>query len=116
MSPLLATSSGRAHSAAHSSNNGPGDSIRSLCAGVGCAIPSGGLVDNSLQNIQKNHETSKKYQKSTLYKTKRVVKRRKLYKLYEKHQEEVKYKKNIMLSEARARSKMKKNSEHSYSK
>lgn len=40
--------SGRAHSAAHSSNNGPGDSIRSLCAGVGCAIPSGGLVDKSL--------------------------------------------------------------------
>lgn len=108
--------SGRAHSAAHSSNNGPGDSIRSLCAGVGCAIPSGGSVDKSLQDIQKNHETSKKYQKSTLYKTKRVVKRRKLYKLYEKHQEEVKYKKNIMLSEARARSKMKKNSEHSYSK
>lgn len=39
---------GRAHSAAHSSNNGPGDSIRSLCAGVGCAIPSGGSVDKSL--------------------------------------------------------------------
>lgn len=107
---------GRAHSAAHSSNNGPGDSIRSLCAGVGCAIPSGGSVDKSLQDIQKNHETSKKYQKSTLYKTKRVVKRKKLYKLYEKHQEEIKYQKNMMLSESRARGKMKRHSEHNYSK
>lgn len=107
---------GRAHSAAHSSNNGPGDSIRSLCAGVGCAIPSGGSVDKSLQDIQKNHETSKKYQKSTLYKTKRVVKRKKLYKLYEKHQEEIKYQKNMMLSKSRARGKMKRHSEHNYSK
>lgn len=53
-------------------------SIRSLCADVGCAFPSGGSVDKSLQEIQKNHETSiKTYQKSPLYRTKRVIKSKK---------------------------------------
>lgn len=39
---------GRAHSAAHSCNNGPGSSLRGLCAGVGASIPSGGQVDQTL--------------------------------------------------------------------
>lgn len=52
-------------------------SIRSLCEDVGCAFPSGGSVDKSLQEIQKNHETSKTYQKSPLYRTKRVIKSKK---------------------------------------
>ena len=34
---------GRAHSAAHSTNNGPGESLEALCAGVGAPIPSGGV-------------------------------------------------------------------------
>lgn len=47
----------------------------------GCAIPSGSSVDKVLQEIQKNHVTSKKHQhdqKSHLYCTaKRVLKGRK---------------------------------------
>ncbi|XP_062621395.1 uncharacterized protein LOC134282986 [Saccostrea cucullata] len=37
---------GRAHSAAHSTNNGPGESIKVLCAGVGAPIPEGGGLVN----------------------------------------------------------------------
>lgn len=69
MSPLLAKSQ-LGLIELHSSNNGPGDSIRSLCVGVGCncTIPSGGSVGiESLQEIQ----TSKKHQKSHSYKTKK---------------------------------------------
>lgn len=39
-----------------------------------------------------------------------------MYKLYEKHQEEIKYKKNMMLTESRARSCKKTHTEHNYSK
>ena len=44
--------SGQAHSAVHSSNHGPGNSVRGPCAGVGAAIPSGGSVDKSLDLLQ----------------------------------------------------------------
>lgn len=108
--------SGRVHSAVHSSNYGPGKSIQGLCAGIGAAIPTGGSVYKSLDKVQKDYEYSKTYQKSPSQKLKRVAKRKKLYKLYEKHQEEVKYKKNIMLSEFRTRGKKSADPEHSYSK
>lgn len=107
---------GRAHSAAHSCNNGPGSSLRGLCAGVGAPIPTGGQVDQTLDKIQKDYELNKSYQKCLSYKAKRVAKRKKMYKLYEKHQEEMKYKKNMMLTESRARSCKKTHTEHSYSK
>ena len=55
--------------------------------------------------IQKDYESNKEYQKSQAHKTKRVMKRKKLYKPNEGHQEEVKYQKNIMLLESRARGK-----------
>ena len=48
--------SGRAHSAAHSSNHGAGNFVRGLCAGVGAAIPSGGSVDKSLDQLQNSYE------------------------------------------------------------
>lgn len=48
MSPLLANSQ-VGLLVLRSSNNGPGDYIRSLCEGLGCAIPSGGSVAKSLQ-------------------------------------------------------------------
>ena len=38
---------GRAHSAAHSSNLGPGRSVRALCAGFDAPIPSGGQVEHT---------------------------------------------------------------------
>ena len=44
------------------------------------------------------------------------MKRKKFYKLYEEHQEELKYQKNIMLLESRARGKREKQPEHNYSK
>lgn len=116
MSPFTRNFAGRAHSAAHSSNHGPGRSVRALCAGVGAPIPSGGQVEQTLEKIQKDYESNKEYQKSLAYKKKRVVKRKKLYKLYEEHQEEVKYQKNIMLLESRARGKREKQPEHNYSK
>ena len=108
--------SGRAHSAVHSSNNGPGSSIRGLCSGVGAAIPTSGLVDKTLDKVQKDYEFNKNYQKLPARKIKRVIKRKKMYKLYEKHQEEVKYKKNLMLSEFRARKNKNADPEHNYSK
>ena len=99
MSPSLGTLL-VVHSAAHYSNHGPGRSVRALCAGVGAPIPSGGQVKQTLEKIQKDYESYIEYKKSQAHKTKRVMKRKKLYKLYEGHQEEVKYQKNIMLLES----------------
>ena len=54
------------------------------------------------------------YQRSMSYITQRVNKCRKLIKLYAKHQEELKYKKNMMLVEARRGQKT--HFRHNYSK
>ena len=83
---------------------------------MGAAIPTSGLVDKTLDKVQKDYEFNKNYQKLPARKIKRVIKRKKMYKLYEKHQEEVKYKKNLMLSEFRARKKKNGDPEHNYSK
>ena len=48
-------------------------------------------------------------------KTQRVNKSKKLFQLHAKHQEELKYKKNMMLDEVQT-SGQKKHSEHKYSK
>lgn len=42
---------GTAHSAYHSSNNGLGNSLCSLCAGVGCTIQGGSSVGKYQQEI-----------------------------------------------------------------
>ena len=110
---VLAFSSSGRYSAAHSSKHGPGNSVRGLCAGVGAAIPSGGSVDRSLDQLQISYEMNRKYQQSQSYKKKRVIKRKKLYELYKIHQEEIQYKKNVSLKEYRARGKK---TEHNYSK
>ena len=102
---MLAFSSSGRYSAAHSSKHGPGNSVRGLCAGVGAAIPSGGLVDKSLHQLQNFYEMNRKYQKSQFYTKKRVVKRKKLYDLYKTHQEKIQEKKNESLKECRARDK-----------
>ena len=93
----------------------PGNSIRYLCSRVGAAIPTGGSVDRALDEMQKAYEMDKIYHRSMSYKTQRVNKHRKLFKLHSKHQEELKYKKNMMLVEARTRG-QKKHSKHNYSK
>ena len=52
-----------AHSAALSSNHGPGHSVRALCAGVCAPISSGDHVKQTLEKIQKNYEFNKAYRK-----------------------------------------------------
>ena len=99
--------SGRVHGAAHSSNNGPGNSMHGLCSGVSASIPTGGSVDE----LQTAHKMDKMYQRPISYKTQRVNKHRKLFELHAKHQEKLKYKKNMMLVEACTRG-QKKHSEH----
>ena len=44
---------GRAHRVIHSSNHGPGRSVRALCTGVGTSISSGGQVEQILEKILK---------------------------------------------------------------
>ena len=79
----------RAHSAAHSSSHGPGNSVHGLCSGVSAAILTGGSVDKALDEMQKAHEMDKMYHRSMSYRTQRVNKRRKLFELHAKHQEEL---------------------------
>lgn len=51
-----------------------------------CAIPKGGLLDKSLQEIHKNHDSCKRYQMSTLNLTyTKIIKHKKLYKLHKKN-------------------------------
>ena len=93
----------------------PGNSIRGLCSGVGAAIPTGGSVDKALDETQKTHEMDKMYHRSMSYKTQRVNKCKKLFKLHAKHQKELKYKKNMMLVKAWTRG-QKRHFWHNYSK
>ena len=55
------------------------------------------------------------YHRSMSHKTQRVTKCKKLFKLHAKHQEELKYKKNMMLVEVQTRG-QKEHYEHKYSK
>ena len=47
---------GRAHSAAHNINNGPGQSIYKLCKVFGSPIPSGTRVSRAITNIKRNQK------------------------------------------------------------
>lgn len=88
---------GRAHSAVHSVNNGPGNSIRRLCDVAGCPIPKGSKVDKGLEALQKSCEKQKAREKSLDAKYKRKVRRDKMFKIYEKHQEQKNYIKGLLL-------------------
>ena len=94
--------SGRAHSAAHSVNNGPGNSIRKLCTIAGCPIPRRSKVQLKLEALQKNSEKQKDREKSLGTKLKRKLKRNKMFQLYEKHQEQKTYIKSQLLKKLRA--------------
>ncbi|KAK3596404.1 hypothetical protein CHS0354_019003 [Potamilus streckersoni] len=52
---------GRAHSAVHSLNNGPGESILKLCNAIGCSIKSGTRVAQTLAQEQKFFTRYKAY-------------------------------------------------------
>lgn len=113
---------GRAHSAVHNINNGPGESIAKLCRVAGCPITVGSKVAAALVTEQRISETSKLRYKSVLQKYKRKLKQKKLYRLYEKHKEEKNYLKSQLLAQNwQARRKLTKTkksirSDHMYAK
>ena len=84
----------RAHSALHSVNNGPGNSLRKLCSAAGCPIPPGSNADTQLVSFQSDSEIKKKREKSMAFKMKRRLRRQRLFDLYEKHREQKNYVKN----------------------
>lgn len=109
--------SGRAHSAAHCSNNGPGESLISLCNEIGADIPQHSTVHNALKQMQNEHNLRKSYRETDKYKKQRVIKRQKLFKLHAKHQHENLYAKNMLaLNKVRSRASTSNNShiEHNY--
>ncbi|CAC5382463.1 unnamed protein product [Mytilus coruscus] len=59
---------GRAHSAAHSVNFGPGDSVLELCIALHCEVPVGGSAYKALKDIQKVDIIQKQHEKSIQYK------------------------------------------------
>ena len=89
--------SGRAHSAIFSSNNGPGESIARLCNATGCSVPPNSRVSAALLNEQRISEKEKERKGSSRRKLKRKMRRIRLFKLYEKHQEEIAYRKAQLL-------------------
>lgn len=82
---------GRAHSAIHSVNNGPGESLQQLCIRAGCPIPSGGKVSQALINEQRLSEKQKERARSIVNKCKRITRTTHLFKMYEKDREKNKY-------------------------
>jgi len=107
--------SGRAHSAVHSVNFGPGESILELCSHLHCEIPIGSSAYKALKSIQKIDIMQKQHKKSVHYRQFRSDKRQKLYKLYEKLGEIIEYEKNMLLADERERTKdTKKRDDHSY--
>lgn len=108
---------GRAHSAAHSVNFGPGESVLELCTALHCEVPVGGSAYKALKEIQKVDILQKQHKKTMQYKQFRSDKRAKLYKLYEKLSEIIEYEKNMLLkSDEGLKSTPKKHSDHSYSR
>ena len=79
--------SGRANSAIHSVNNGPGESVRKLCEAVGCPIPPNSKAARGLNAIQTISENKKRREKTLAYKIKRKYRRIRIYALHEKHNE-----------------------------
>ena len=87
---------GRAHSAAHNINNGPGiivQSIYKLCKIVGSPIPSGTRVSRALYQEQKKTNSHKSRKKAKHFIESRSKRRQVIYKLYAEHREVVKYQK-----------------------
>ena len=90
---------GRANSAVHAANHGPGESIMALCLSLGSPVSTGSKVHKSLQQEQNLYEKNKEYQKSDKRKEKRKQKTDEVYELYSKQQEEVKYSKGMLLEQ-----------------
>ncbi len=89
--------SGRAHSAAHSVNVGTANSIYEICNELGCSISPSSKVHKALKQLQKTTDMLKEYKKTMKSCSSRAERRAILYDLYERHQEEILYKKNMLL-------------------
>jgi hypothetical protein len=87
----------RAHSAVHTINNGPAESLIKLSKDMGCTFPHGSKVVTHLNKLEHNQTLQLKRKGETNYKTKRCQKRKALYEIYEKHQSDEQYKKNCIL-------------------
>ena len=85
--------SGRAISAVFKCNNGPGESLLRLCEASGCPIASNSKVSAGLLVEQKIFKYNRLRFKSMKRKLKRKRKRSNLFKIYEKNQEAICYKK-----------------------
>ena len=96
--------SGRAHCAVFKCSNGPGEAILKLCKATGCSIPSNSKVSAGLLAEQKCFENNQVRCGSAKRKIKRKYRRNNLYKLYEKHQEKISYRKaQLLLKKAKTR-------------
>lgn len=90
----------RANSAVHAANYGPGESIMALCLSVGSPVSAGSKVQRSLKQEQKIYEKKKRIPKMTKIRQMQWKKKQKTdenFELYSKHQEEVKYRKGMLL-------------------
>ena len=90
-----------AHSALHSVNNSPGNSLRKLCQAAGCPIPFGSGADSKLHSLQSWIWEKENRELSMAFKTKRRLRKQKLFQLYEKHREERHYIKNQVTRQLR---------------
>ena len=90
---------GRSHSAVHSVNNGPGESMTLLMEMEGCPVPPGGRLAKALKRDQQNYTYNKCYFKTKQAKLKRLKQRTKLYQLHRDHKEDIKYKSAQLLRE-----------------
>lgn len=95
--------SGRAHSAAHSVNLGTANSIYNLCNELGCSISPESKVHKALTQLQKTTDMLKDYKKTMKSCVSRAERRAILYDLYERHQEEILYEKNMLLPVTKAK-------------
>ena len=95
---------GRAHSAVHSINHGPAESISKLVEAMSAPIVKGSKVAKRLKLEQELNTVRRESVKTLSYKKKRCVKRDKLFKLYEESQEkkEVLYRKDMLLKKQTA--------------
>lgn len=109
--------SGRAHSAVHSVNFGPGESILELCSALHFSIPVGSSAFKALKSIQKIDILQKQHKKTVEYQRYRSEKRNELYKLYERLGEMIQYEKNMLLKcDEKTKPTPQHKDEHSYSK
>lgn len=105
--------SGRAHSAAHSVNVGMANSIFTLCDKLGCSITANSKVHQAVKQVQKTTNMLKNYKKTIDACVSRSERRAILFDLYERHQEEIAYQKNMLLPPPKEKAKYE---DHPYSK